>query len=99
VCLSNQGTNTVGFVLRSHLGKISLKEPTLAVWRRLVQKRRLLRSATQERQAAALKAWNPADKPDWLDEKTYREKIRPQLASRAAQQKVCATKRVLGLAG
>lgn len=40
-----------------------------------------LRSATQQRQAAALKAWNPADKPDWLDEKTYRERIQPQLAS------------------
>jgi CRISPR-associated endonuclease Cas1 len=38
------------------------------------------RSATQRRQAAALKAWNPADKPDWLDEKTYREKIQPRLA-------------------
>jgi CRISPR associated protein Cas1 len=44
-------------------------------------KAQALRSATQERQAAALKAWNPADKPDWLDEKTYREKIRPQLVS------------------
>jgi CRISPR-associated endonuclease Cas1 len=40
-----------------------------------------LRSATQQRQAAALKTWNPADKPDWLDEKTYRERIQPQLAS------------------
>jgi hypothetical protein len=44
-------------------------------------KAQALRSATQRRQAAALKAWNPADKPDWLDEKTYREKIRPQLVS------------------
>jgi hypothetical protein len=44
-------------------------------------KAQALRSATQERQAAALKAWNPTDKPDWLDEKTYREKIRPQLAT------------------
>jgi CRISPR-associated endonuclease Cas1 len=40
-----------------------------------------LRSATQRRQAAALKAWNPVDKPDWLDEKTYREKILPRLAA------------------
>jgi hypothetical protein len=44
-------------------------------------KAQALRSATQRRQAAALKAWNPADKPDWLDEKTYREKIQPRLAS------------------
>jgi hypothetical protein len=40
-----------------------------------------LRSVTQQRQTAALKAWNPADKPDWLDQKTYRERIQPQLAS------------------
>jgi len=45
-------------------------------------KAQALRSATQRRQAAALKAWNPADKPDWLDEKTYREKIQPRLAWR-----------------
>jgi len=38
------------------------------------------RAESQRRQAAALKAWNPADKSDWLDEKTYREKIRPCLA-------------------
>jgi hypothetical protein len=27
-----------------------------------------------------LKAWSPSDKPDWLTEKTYREKIQPRLA-------------------
>jgi CRISPR-associated endonuclease Cas1 len=43
-------------------------------------KAQALRSATQRRQAAARKAWNPLDKPDWLDEKTYREKIMPRLA-------------------
>jgi CRISPR-associated endonuclease Cas1 len=37
------------------------------------------RADTQRRQAAALKAWNPADKPGWLDEKFYREKIQPCL--------------------
>jgi CRISPR-associated endonuclease Cas1 len=37
------------------------------------------RAGTQRRQAAALKAWNPADKPDWLDEKTYSELIKPRL--------------------
>ena len=42
-------------------------------------KAQALRSATQRRQAAALKAWNPSDKPDWLDEKTYRDKIQPCL--------------------
>ena len=38
------------------------------------------RARTQRHQAAALKVWNPADKPEWLDEKTYREKIQPRLA-------------------
>jgi CRISPR-associated endonuclease Cas1 len=39
------------------------------------------RAESQRRQAAALKAWNPTEKPDWLDEKTYREKILPRLAA------------------
>jgi len=43
-------------------------------------KAQALRSATQRRQAAALKTWNPSDKPDWLDEQTYRDKILPRLA-------------------
>ncbi len=34
----------------------------------------------QRRHAAELKAWNPSDKPDWLTEKTYREKIQPRLS-------------------
>src|SRR5262249_27570879 len=38
------------------------------------------RSATQRRQAAALKGWKPSDKPEWLDEKAYRERIQPRLA-------------------
>ena len=42
-------------------------------------KAQALRSATQRRQAAVLKAWNPSDKPEWLDAKTYREKILPRL--------------------
>jgi hypothetical protein len=38
------------------------------------------RADTQRRQAAAVKAWKPSDKPDWLSEKTCREKILPLLA-------------------
>jgi hypothetical protein len=34
----------------------------------------------QRRHAAELKAWNPADKPDWLTEEVYREKILPRLS-------------------
>jgi hypothetical protein len=37
------------------------------------------RADTQRRQAAALKAWNPEDKPEWLNEKAYRERIQPCL--------------------
>jgi len=35
----------------------------------------------QRRHAAELKAWKPSDKPDWLNEETYREKIQPRLAA------------------
>lgn len=38
-----------------------------------------LRAATQRRQAVALKAWHASDKPDWLTEEIYREKIQPPL--------------------
>jgi hypothetical protein len=37
------------------------------------------RAATQRRQAAASKAWNSCDKPEWLDKKYYRTKIQPCL--------------------
>ena len=39
------------------------------------------RSATQRRQAAALKVWKPSDKPEWLDETYLIDKIRPRLAA------------------
>jgi len=40
------------------------------------------RQAEKQRQhAAELKAWKPSDKPDWLAEEVYREKIQPGLAS------------------
>jgi CRISPR-associated endonuclease Cas1 len=38
-----------------------------------------LRAATQRRHAAAQKAWKPSDKPNWLDEKIFCEKVRPRL--------------------
>ena len=37
------------------------------------------RAATMRRQEAAKRAWNPTNKPDWLDEKTFREKVQPLL--------------------
>lgn len=39
----------------------------------------LRRAESQRRQASTRKAWNPAEKPDWLDEKAYREKVQPRL--------------------
>jgi CRISPR-associated endonuclease Cas1 len=37
------------------------------------------RAESQRRQAAAQRAWSPVGRPDWLDEKTYRERVQPQL--------------------
>jgi CRISPR-associated endonuclease Cas1 len=39
-----------------------------------------LRSKTQRRQNAALKSWNPHEKPDWLDKTFYKTKIVSRLA-------------------
>lgn len=39
------------------------------------------RAESQRRQAAARKIWNSAEKPDWLDEKTYSKKILPRLVT------------------
>jgi hypothetical protein len=38
------------------------------------------RSASQARQAQALRDWNPSDLPRWLDEDTYRRDILPLLS-------------------
>src|SRR5262249_5912606 len=40
---------------------------------------RARRAESQRRQSTAIKAWNPAEKPDWLDEKFYFNKIQPRL--------------------
>jgi hypothetical protein len=37
------------------------------------------RSKTRQRHAAALKAWDPTARPDWLTEQAYRERIQPRL--------------------
>jgi hypothetical protein len=39
------------------------------------------RSATQARQAEALRNWNPSELPKWLDEDAYRREILPRLAN------------------
>ncbi len=38
------------------------------------------RAESQRRQAAARKSWNPSEKPDWLDEHFYKEKVLSQLS-------------------
>jgi CRISPR-associated endonuclease Cas1 len=38
------------------------------------------RAESKRRQDAALKAWNPAAKPSWLDTKTFKGKVQPRLA-------------------
>jgi CRISPR-associated endonuclease Cas1 len=58
------------FVDVAKLGRVATHSP----------KAESLRSRTRRRHAAALKTWKPSDKPEWLDEKTYTEKIRPRLA-------------------
>lgn len=40
-----------------------------------------LRGATQRRQQLAIRAWKPSDLPEWLNDKFYREKILPRLAT------------------
>jgi len=37
------------------------------------------RANAQRRQAASLRAWNPSDKPAWLDKRFYCEQIQPRL--------------------
>ena len=38
------------------------------------------RSATQRKQFAAIRSWNPSELPSWLNEKAYRSKILPHLS-------------------
>lgn len=44
-----------------------------------------LRAATMRRQEAAKRARRPSDLPEWLNEKVYREKIQPRLATVAVR--------------
>jgi CRISPR-associated endonuclease Cas1 len=39
------------------------------------------RAESQWRQAAARKSWDRSEKPDWLDEKTYKKRVQPHLAA------------------
>ena len=58
-----------GLIKAARLGRIATHAP----------KAEAKRAATQRQQIAARKAWNPSENPEWLDGKTYREKIQPRL--------------------
>lgn len=52
------------------MGRLNRFDPVAQSWR----------AESQRRQAAAREAWNPAEKPDWPDEKAYRERVQPRLS-------------------
>jgi CRISPR-associated endonuclease Cas1 len=53
------------------------------------------RSETQRRHHAAKRVWRPSDTPEWLNEKTYCERIQPRLA----EVTVPAISKALGISG
>jgi CRISPR-associated endonuclease Cas1 len=77
-----------GSIQRAHVSKIYSDEvriiPKLARLDRFDPVAQARRAESQRRQVAAQRAWNPTEKPDWLDEKTYRERVQPQLQRIAA---------------
>jgi CRISPR-associated endonuclease Cas1 len=60
----------MGMIETARLGRIATH----------TEKAEALRSATKRRHDAELKAWNPSDLPEWLNEETYRKEIQPRLA-------------------
>jgi CRISPR-associated endonuclease Cas1 len=58
-----------GLVEAAKLGRVAGHSPEA----------RAKQAEKQRRHAAAVKAWKPSDKPGWLTEATYREKIQPRL--------------------
>ena len=57
--------NKAGLIEAARLGRVAAHS----------SKAEALRAATQRRHAAAMKSWNPSDKPEWLTEEAYREKV------------------------
>jgi len=60
-----------GLIKAARLGRVAGHSPPA----------RARQAEKQRRHAAAVKAWNPSDQPDWLTEEVYREKIQPRLRS------------------
>jgi CRISPR-associated protein Cas1 len=81
--IPTQLSSESGSIQRAPVTKIFSNElrtiPKLARLDRFDPVAQSRRADSQRRQAAAQRAWNPTEKPDWLDEKTYRERVQPQL--------------------
>lgn len=65
-----QTTAKETFLEVAKLGRIATHSP----------KAEALRGQTQKRQRAAEIAWNPSDKPEWLDSQAYCRRIQPHLS-------------------
>jgi hypothetical protein len=68
-CLAGQGRERMEAI--GAMGRLAAQSP----------KARERRSVTRRRNAAAERAWTPADQPSWLTERVYVELIRPRLKS------------------
>ncbi len=59
-----------GLIKAARLGRLAGHSPEA----------RARQAEKQRRHAAAVRAWHPSDKPNWLNEETYRAKIQPRLS-------------------
>jgi hypothetical protein len=62
--------NRENLLAQAKLGRIATHSPTAEA----------RRSATQIKQFAAIRSWNPSELPRWLNEKAYRREILPRLS-------------------
>jgi len=62
--------NRENLLAQAKLGRIATHSPSAEA----------RRSATQTKQFAAIRSWNPSELPKWLNEKAYRSKILPHLS-------------------
>jgi CRISPR-associated endonuclease Cas1 len=78
--------DSVQVLLRQN--RLAIPKPIPLNARDPIAKARLAK--TQRRQAEARKAWKLSDKPEWLDENAYEEKIQPRLSGVAVSTIVSA---------
>jgi len=67
-CVPN--VNRENLLEQAKLGRIATHSPSAEA----------RRSASQRKQFAAIRRWNPSDLPSWLNEKAYRREILPRLS-------------------